>query len=106
MIFVKYILPLPYGFFLYNFPLFLFISLIQVSRYNFRCIIIEVRYLKFEISMCFIEMKNLKKKSSCNSRYKILSRLKNIIDICSINLKLIIKLAGDLLYTLMTFYSF
>lgn len=105
MIFVKYILPLRYGLFLYNFPLFFFfISLIQVSHYNFRCIIIVVRYLQFEISMCFIEMKNLKKKSSWNSRYKILSKLKNIIDICSVNLKLIIKLAGDLLYTLVMYF--
>lgn len=45
-------------------------------------------------------MKNLKKKSNWNSRYKILSKLKNIIDICNINLKLIIKIVGDLLYTL------
>lgn len=90
-------------FFYITFLLFFFfflISLIQVSHYNFRCIIIEVRYLKFEISMYFIEMKNLKKKSNWNSRYKILSKLKNIIDICNINLKLIIKLVGDLLYTL------
>lgn len=95
-------------FFLYNFPLtffFFFISLIQVSRYNFRCIIIEVRYLKFEISMYFIEMKNLKKKSNWNSRYKILSKLKNIIDICNINLKLIIKIVGDLLYTLVMSFN-
>lgn len=54
--------------------------------------------------MCFIEMKNLKKKSSWNFRYKVLSKLKNIIDICSINLKLIIKLAGDLLYTVVMFF--
>lgn len=55
--------------------------------------------------MYFIEMKNLKKKSNWNSRYKILSKLKNIIDICNINLKLIIKIVGDLLYTLVMSFN-